>query len=270
MEEDDLKGKTEEELESLMQSIASGQSVPPEPPPTEVTPEPEPTPTPAPTPKPTEPVEPEPTEPSEAELEAKEQRLALEELQARIKHLESVNGRLAGEVGFLRNRSDRPVAQPSQDEYVEPEPTAPRPKQNDDFNVWVMQDAINKAGAAFRAAHPDLDELKDEIPKFTNGLEEQITQILSMNSPIEAYRQATNVIEAAYYRAKVERKAQERIEFEKQKTERKADQTRKLSEAKAKAAISGSGSSATPPPRAKELSEMTLAELEGLMAQPKR
>lgn len=265
---EDLEQKSEAELETLMESIVSGQPTaaeteapPPEPPPqTETAPVVEET--------PAEPVATEPAEPTDDELDKEAQKLELEELRARMKHLESVNGRLAGEVGFLRGRVGRQPEPAQEPEPVYEEEQARPQRRPDGLLAWNIQQAVREAGTQFVAAHPDFEELRGHITeKHGEGLQEQISTLMNMDDPMEAYKHATAVLDAVYYRAKSERVAAQRAEIEAKKTERKAEQTRKLSEAKAKATISATGAAPSPPPPTKSLNEMTFEEVDKLLKQ---
>jgi hypothetical protein len=197
-------------------------------------------------------------------------KLMLEEAEARAKKWESVAGRHAGELGYVRKSQaelldrikEMEARVAGQSEQLAQEDTEPqsRPRRStrDSIASWAVNRALMDAGQQFMASHPDIPELKDYLAAYMNERKSEISSISELDDPLEAQMRTLSLLEEGYWHAKAEAKAKARPEAEK----KYAEQIKGFSEMKKKAAISASGSTQSTRPRDKADSEMSLQELE--------
>lgn len=248
-------------LEELDRLIAGEK--PPEP--EESAPEPVENPEPDPEPEPqAAAAEPEP----EKEPEPDTKDLLIQELEARVKHFESLAGRNAGELGFvkqqLRKLQEAQQRRPTEEDTFESEPEQERrPVQRreptrDDVAAWAVSQAVSQALAEFGRQHPDAAELQEAIGAYLKQSGYDPKDILESDSPVEAAKQTLSVLEGAYWHAKAEVKAKARQEAETRRTA----QIPQVEKAKRKAVISGAGAAPPPKPKPKAFEDMSVDELE--------
>lgn len=237
-------------------------------------------PAPEPTPEPEVPVEPEPEVPveeaapevpaaePEVDTEAERLRLLSEEMEARAKHWESVAGRNAGELGFIKSQLKAiQAAQASAQEgdYVQSEPvpgsTQPTPER-DGLAAWAVQQAVQQSIGGFEASHPDVTEIQDKMVEYIKTSGYDMQNVLNLTNPIDAQREMSRALEEAYWHTKASVTAARRMELS---VKREAIQT-KAATNKMKASVSATASAPPPKPKAKSQEEMTDAELEAEMA----
>lgn len=104
-------------------------------------------------------------------LDPEELSIRLAETEARAKHFESIAGRNAGEMGFIKRRFEELQAQiqrPATDEYADPQPEAPArvPQGDDKIRVWAVKQAIQNAVYAFGNERPDFTEMAGEVGQY--------------------------------------------------------------------------------------------------------
>jgi hypothetical protein len=231
--------------------------------------EPEPTPAPeAPSEEPTTPEEtaqeeasPTPEPPPEPDPETERMRLLTEEMEARAKHWESVAGRNAGELGYIKQQLRAIQAAQSRGdiEEVEPDRSAPQaPPRRDGVSEWAVQQAVSQSVSSFEASHPDVTELQDKMAEYVRGTGFDMQAVLAMDNPVEAQREISRALEEAYWHTKAVVKASRRAELEQK---REAIQM-KSAETKLKASVSATASTPPPKPKPKTVDEMTDDELE--------
>lgn len=268
----ELEDKSVEELERMLDELASGQVKPPEQEVSESVPVPEPEEVPS-TP---EPEAAKPEEKKELEFDAEDLKLQLEEFAARAKHWESIAGKNAGEVGFLRQKirelesglkAKQPQEEFSSELETEPRPVEPATDKSIDrfskLSSWAVSDAIGKAGANFLQTNPDALEMQDQLRQYLEPRINEVRDMFSANDPAEVYKETTRLFNEAYWHAKAESLALAR----KQAKERRAEQFSKLKESKQAASVSGTGAIPAPPPKVKTLDEMTVQELDRRLRQ---
>lgn len=232
-----------------------------------------------PTPEPESPVEPEPEATTEevvpetpapepeVDTEAERLRLLSEELEARAKHWESVAGRNAGELGFIKSQLKAiQAAQASAQggDYVPSEPeqgSTPPVPQRDGLAEWAVQQAVQQSVSGFEASHPDVTEIQDKMVEYIRTSGYDMQSVLSMTNPIDAQREMNRALEEAYWHTKAAVVATRRAELS---VKREAIQT-KAATNKMKASVSATASAPPPKPKAKTQDEMTDAELEAEM-----
>ena len=258
---------TDEQLEAaLSQGV---EIVPP-------APEGEPPPPPEPEPPPAEPVPAEPEKADEApppaepeiDYEAERLRLLTEELQAKAKHWESVAGRNAGELGFIKGQLRAIQDAQAQMRQIETDggepdnrPTAPAPSVPDGLAEWAVQQAVQQAVGSFESSHPDVKEVQTKMAEYINASGFDMRNVLAMNNPIEAQREVSRALEEAYWHTKAAITSARRVELE---AKREAIQT-KAATNKLKASVSATASSPPPKPKAKTEAEMSDEEIEAAM-----
>ena len=268
----DLSEKSLEELEDLLRNPSKIEGLDVEPdtpsdkpepvaepaqvePPAPVNQEPEPSPPPT-----------EPAEPSVEELDRKILEARVEELQAQVKHFESLAGRNGGEVGWLRNQLkslEARMAQPATaSDDLEPPPPAPHPQRplHDPALTWAVQQAASQSGAQFISRHQDLQELggQEAIGKILQEAGYDASVILESGDPSHAAQETTRALEMAYWQLKNRHVSSVRSDLEK----RRADQLSRLKDAKRMSAPSASGAAPTPKPVVQPMSEWSLKDLE--------
>jgi len=249
--------------EELEQALNKGQDfTPPEP-------EPEPVPeTPA-EPEPEAPTEPtpEPTPEPEADPEAEKFRLLSEELEARAKHWESVAGRNAGELGFIKSQLKAIQAAQIQAQSGDYVPSEPQPGSTqaapgrDGLAEWAVQQAVQQAVGGFEASHPDVTEIQDKMVEYIKASGYDMQNVLGLSNPIDAQREMHRALEEAYWHTKASVTSARRAELI---GKREAIQT-KAATNKMKASVSATASAPPPKPLAKTRDEMTDSELEAEM-----
>lgn len=264
MAEFDPNQMTDEDLEKAM---GQGEEfVPPEPQPISA---------------PDAPVEPEPETPSEevipetpipepeVDAEAERLRLLSEELEARAKHWESVAGRNAGELGFIKSQlkaiQAAQMAAQQGDYAQQSEPaqgsTQPAPPQRDGLAEWAVQQAVVQAVNGFETSHPDVKDIQDKMVEYIKASGYDMGNVLGMNNPIDAQREMARALEEAYWHTKATVIATRRTELS---AKREAIQT-KAATNKMKASVSATASAPPPKPQPKTVDEMTDKELEAEM-----
>lgn len=205
----------------------------------------------------------------EEDVETQRVRLLTDELEARAKHWESVAGRNAGELGFIRNQlkalqdaQNRPRQEVEYQEQSDaPAPTqAPAPTR-DGLAEWAVQQAVQQAVGAFENSHPDVKDLNDQMTEYIKGSGYNLANVMQMNNPIEAQREVARALEEAYWHSKAAVNATRRAELE---AKREAIQV-KAAANKLKASVSGTAATPPPKPKSKTVDEMTDAELEAEM-----
>ena len=215
-------------------------------------------------PEPATPPEPVVPEETEANLEAERLRLLAEELEAKSKHWESVAGRNAGELGFIKSQlkaiqAAQAAAQAG--EYVPSEPalgsTQPVP-QRDGLAEWAVQQAVQQSVSGFEASHPDVTEIQDKMVEYIKTSGYDMQSVLSMTNPIDAQREMNRALEEAYWHTKASVVATRRAELS---AKREAIQT-KAATNKMKASVSATASAPAPKPKTKTVDEMTDDEIE--------
>ena len=254
---------SDDDLEKALNQGA--EFVPPE---SEPTPEPEVSSEPEPE-VPAEEVVPDPTPPPEPKLDTESERLRLlsEEMEARAKHWESVAGRNAGELGFIKSQLKAiQAAQASVQagEYTQSEPeqgSTPPPPTRDGLAEWAVQQAVQQSVSGFEASHPDVTDIQDKMVEYIKNSGYDMQTVLSMSNPIDAQREMNRALEEAYWHTKAAVVATRRAELS---VKREAIQTNSATD-KMKASVSATASAPPPKPKAKTQDEMTDSELEDEM-----
>lgn len=208
--------------------------------------------------------EPEATEKVE-DVEAERLRLLTEELNARAKHWESVAGRNAGELGFIKSQLKAiqdAQRQPRAEDYQEASDTqvptqAPAPRR-DGLAEWAVQQAVAQTVGAFESSHPDVKDVQDQMTEYIKNSGYDMRNVLQMDNPVEAQREVSRALEEAYWHSKAAVNAARRTELE---AKREAIQT-KAAANKLKASVSATASAPPPKPKSKTQAEMTDKELE--------
>lgn len=220
----------------------------------------------------TEPVaEEEPEKEDEPEPEPDPRDLIIQELEARVKHFESLAGRNAGELGFVKqqlrklNEAHKQTVRSDDDTFdadSEPEPerrTAPRRERSrDDVATWAVSQAVQQAVNDFGRQHPDVAEMQEAIGAYLKQSGYDPSAVLESDSPVEAAKETRRVLEEAYWHSKASTASERRKAAE----TKRAAQIPQLEKAKRKAAISGTGGAPPPKPQPKTYEQMTLEELE--------
>ncbi len=208
---------------------------------------------------------PEPEEPTE-DPEAERLRLLSEEMEARAKHWESVAGRNAGELGYIKQQlraiQDAQRAASGEYEAAEPDRTAPPPPpQRDGVSEWAVQQAVTQTVNGFEASHADIAEMQGAMVDYITKSGYDMKQVLSMDNPVAAQREIARALEEAYWHTKASVTATRRAELE---TKREAIQV-DAAKNKLKAGVSASASTPPPKPKQKTQNEMTDEEIEAEM-----
>lgn len=273
-DEKDFESMTVEQLDALLEA-GEGNKAPEPPPEPPAEPEPEPTPPAQETPPVAEPVTPEtPAEPEQPPSEMEELRALVEAeraaREADRKRLESLQGRVAGQEGFWKQKYEelQRTLGPDRSDDTEPEAepsavrgegrTTPRGERPiaDPISTWAVSVAVQQAAAAFHQSHPDTQEMAEEFKQYYASSGYDPSRILTANDPLEASRLATLALEEAYLNVKAQRQAKRYEELR----EKRATQFRVSEDQKRKAVISGSGGSPPPKPKPKSYGEMTADE----------
>jgi hypothetical protein len=269
----DLEGKSIEELDELLRNPEKMAGIQPEQPPLPVaeTVPPEPTEE-KPPEAPPVPTEPKPEEAPEGPSEAEILKAQIAALEANNKKMEArLAGRESGERGFIKQLQNRIKALESgasrrtDSEYepvAEEPPEQPvrkvEPPTRDSVAAWAVGRAVQEAAANFVANHPGYDEMSKEITEYITNSGYDSSAILMSGDPIEASKETTRLLDEAYWHVNAAHKVKAAAELQ----TKKADQMRRLEEVKAKAAVSASGAAPAPKPKAKSYDDMTLAELD--------
>lgn len=245
------------DLERQMEQAAQVDGPAPEP---EVEPAPSPPSEPEPQPVVEEMATPAPAEPAAdpTPTEADILKAELEEAKARMRHFESLAGRVAGSQGYIGQLKgeianlQRTVESLRTGEEPPPQSVVEQPN---DLRSWAVNDALQKARNEFAAAHKDFDELQPAMAKYfaDAGLQASGSQ-----DPNQVYREVTGFLNEAYSHA-VAQKAAAITENLRVKV---AEQTKKALEARKNASVSGSGGSAPPPPKQRSEGDLSLDELD--------
>lgn len=258
MTEPDFESMSVEDLDKLMEHpelIGQAPETPAPEPVAEVKPTPEAAP---------EPVKAEEPAPVEEDLDAKIRDTRIEEYEAKAKHWESVAGKHAGELGFLRGEikqlRDAQLRAPEADSHAYDERPAPAPPARvDSVTQWAVQKSVEEATGKFLSGHPDYDtEMHKEMAEYLQKSGYDPKAVMESADPVWAAREAERALEEAYWHSKARRTAAVRADLE----TRRATQTAKAKDAKVQAAVSGSGGSAPPATPEKPVAEMSVAELE--------
>jgi hypothetical protein len=265
MSEVDPNQMSDAELEA---ALNQGPDYTPAPIEAEPVPEPEPEPeVEAPAPEAEKAAEPETPEKVE-DVEAERLRLLTEELNARAKHWESVAGRNAGELGFIKSQLraiQDAQRQNVSTEYQEPSdtpvPTQVPTQQRDGVAEWAVQQAVSQTVGAFESSHPDVKDVQDQMTEYIKNSGYDLRSVLTMSNPVEAQREVSRALEEAYWHSKAAVNAARRTELE---AKREAIQM-KAAATKLKASVSATASAPPPKPKSKTQAEMTDAELESEM-----
>jgi len=236
-------------------------------------------PEPEPTSEPEAPVDPEPEAPAEeavpevpvpepeVDTESERLRLLSEELEARAKHWESVAGRNAGELGFIKSQLKAIQAAQMAAQAGDYAPSEPAPgstqsvPQRDGLAEWAVQQAVQQSVSGFEASHPDVTEIQDKMVEYIKTSGYDMQSVLAMSNPIDAQHEMNRALEEAYWHTKAAVVATRRAELS---VKREAIQT-KAATNKMKASVSATASAPPPKPKAKTQDEMTDAELEAEM-----
>lgn len=207
----------------------------------------------------------EPKEEEKPEVDSKD--LMIQELEARVKHFESLAGRNAGELGFVKQQlrklqeSQHTAPREEEAEYVEPDsrPAPSRePKSRDEVVAWAVSQAVQQAAGEFATSHSDAGELQEAMQAYLSDTGYNPKDVFDLENPIAAARETKRALEEAYWHAKATRASTMRKEAE----TRRAAQIPQMEKAKRKAAISGSGAAPPPKPKPKTYADMTVDELE--------
>lgn len=267
MAEFDPNALSDDDLEKAFDTMKKGDEFVPPATEGEPTPpvEPEPEPEAEPTPEPEAPAEEEaPSETPAEDPEAERLRLISEEMEARAKHWESVAGKHAGELGYIKQQLKAIQAAQAQsqqgEEYVEPQETprpAPEPQRRDGLAEWAVQQAFQQAVTGFEHSHPDVADIGDKMVDYLSATGYDMKTALAMGDPIEAQQEIARALNEAYWHTKAEVNAARRAELT---AKREAVQTQAATN-KMKASVSATGSSPPPKPKAKTVDEMTDDEL---------
>jgi len=207
----------------------------------------------------------------ELSIEDQIRKTLIDEAEARAKHFESVAGRNAGELGFVRKQlealrqqlaaASQPAA-PTVDEYgaevtQAQAPQQPTPRALDAISSWAVSQAVRNSAAEFQSQHQDFSELSSDISQYLKDKQYDASSLLESNDPLYAAREATRALDEAYWHARGQHQARVRAQLE----EKRADQIRNLEQAKLRGGPTQSGATPTPKPVAKTLDELTVDEL---------
>jgi hypothetical protein len=213
------------------------------------------------------PAESEPAKPDDQipDVEA-ERLLLLQEIEAKAKHWESVAGRNAGELGFIKSQLKAIQAaqlashQGEFPQQSEPEQGSTRPAVpvRDGLSEWAVQQAVAQTVNGFETSHPDVNDFKDKLVEYIKTSGYDMQTVMSMDNPIEAQREISRALEEAYWHTKAAILTSRRSELA---AKREAIQTQAATQ-KMKASVSATGSSPPPKPKEKTVAEMTDTELE--------
>lgn len=268
----DLDSFSIEDLDAMMRGekpIPEDSTPPAEPPATEPTPAApaEGAPTSQESPAETAPVE--TAEDDEKEIlraQVEEARALARKQEMQAKRHESLAGKNAGELGFLRDRVralEQALAQRTGEEipaYEAERPAAtpepPRREAQDENAEYLRSLALERAGQRFNSQYSDIGEVHEQMAAY---LKENMPRYDAAASLIQVEREVTRALEEAYWDAKA---AKHRANAE-MRQKRQAEQFGRQKEAKMQASISGS--SAAPPTSVKEektLEQMSVQELE--------
>ena len=189
-----------------------------------------------------------------------------EESEARAKHFESVAGRNAGELGFVKKQLEelkqalfRPQAQSENggDDYQDPPPAqqTTQPVQSDALTQWAMNQALKGAVEEFRGTHPDLADFSADITKHMSESQFNAQPLIESRNPMYAAQEIQRSLEEAYWHVKVRHHQGVRAGLE----EKRASQIRDLRKAKISGTPTQTG--ATPAPRPVADTEPSIDEL---------
>jgi hypothetical protein len=210
-----------------------------------------------------------------------ELRAVIEEMEARAKKWESVAGRNAGELGYLKQQlrkmqegQVRQVLQPQQQDddslldddeqpQRQPQRQSTSPKTRDNLTSYVVGNAIREAASQFASSHPDMGEFGEQLRAYIKDSGNNHEELLLMDDPIAAARETTRLLDEAYWHVRAEQASARKNEIAK----RVAEQSTNVAKAKAKASVSGSGSAPPPKPAPKSVDDMTDDELEKALAE---
>ena len=205
---------------------------------------------------------------SEADLEAERLRLLSEELEAKAKHWESVAGRNAGELGFIKSQLKTIQAAQlaaQQGDYIPSEPgngsTQPSAPTRNGLAEWAVQQAVTQTVSGFESSHPDTAEMQAQMVEYIKTSGYDMQAVLAMDNPIDAQREIGRALEEAYWHTKAAVTSARRAELS---AKREAIQTQAATN-KMKASVSATASTPPPKPKAKTQDEMSDAELEAEM-----
>jgi len=222
---------------------------------------------------PGQPVEAEAGEPdAEPTIEEQIRKTLVDEAEARAKHFESVAGRNAGELGFVKKQLTelqqqlaaalQPTPATSDDPYAEtPAPVARQPTQSprqpDQISLWATTQAVKSAASEFYSAHADCSELSSAMSQYLTDKQYDAASLLESNDPVYAARETARALDEAYWHARGQHQATVRTQLE----AKRADQIRGLQKAKMRGGPTQSGATPTPRPVAKTLDEKSVDEL---------
>lgn len=186
-----------------------------------------------------------------------------QEMQA--KRNESLAGKHAGELGYLKERmkaleqmiETRRAEDPSlYEERPAPAPQQEPQRRGDDLADYLRSLALERGANRFESMHPDVHEF---IPQIGEYMKSHMPQYDNNTSPAAVEQEVMRAFGEAYWDVKA---AKHRANAE-MREKRRAEQFGRQKEAKAQAVISGSAASPAIPAREqKTLEEMSVQELE--------
>ncbi len=259
-----MKDKSEEELLSLLADPSAIETLASDEAPAEEVAAAEETPveTPA-AAKPEEtPKEPEP-EPDVDQLSAEIWEKRLQAAEETSKRFESLAGRNAGEVGFLRQKIrelETRLSSPTPDENGEAATYQPEPERRsgrDPVAAYVVAQAVPTAVNAFEARHPDAVSLAGDMGTFLTENKLDLKALAEGIDPTEVAAQTEHVLSMAYDFAKSKARATEIAQLE----TKRAEMFTRLKDRKQSASTSAPGSTPAPKPQAKTLADLSEKEL---------
>ncbi len=220
-----------------------------------------------------EPAKPEPKPEKEPDVEP-EGDLDFEILKARLaeKEIEAqkwqrLASRHAGELGYLKKRIEA-GPEPSAEEEDETEDRHPprggkrRAESDDSLRSWAVKSAVKDAVRDFWDGNQDMAKESEAIYKHVREIAAEAgSDGMGDLDPDLAQKTTLSFLNEAKHRHLMARH-EERI---KELTTKKAEQVKKLEEAKRKGSISGSGASSAGTAEDKTLAEMSVEDLEKLM-----
>lgn len=257
--------KSIEELEQMLDTGVFETPKPPEEPPAESVPSPaEPEPAPAAEAAPEPEQEP---EIDEAKIQAELEAARREKLEAALAAQQAHASRLAGEIGYLKEKLKAVESRPS--EPYRPDTEAEIDRLAELERRQAELEATEKARAVAQAVGQSLAitdantlaELKAELEAVVPKYEEQFQALLAMDNPNLA-RQAAEAIRRSVLADAKELKWQNR---HKEFTEKRAATVPESVKAKRAATVSASGAVPAPPPKPKTYADMSSDELDRLL-----
>ena len=205
----------------------------------------------------------------EESIEEKIRKAQIAEIEARAKHFESLAGKNAGELGFVRRQlqalQEQLLGQPraesdnGEDAPHRP-PPPPQPRMADPIAQWAVQQSIASALSQFRDTHPEFNNLASDVAKYLSDNKYDASTLFESADPVHAAREVSRSLEEAYWYVSAQHNARVRAELE----TKRADQVRNLHKAKLRGSPTPSGASPAPPV-AKTLEDMSVDELRGLL-----